>query len=34
VRVGGTVTYYRRVSTLPLNSYDRWVYGVSAEYVP
>jgi hypothetical protein len=34
VRVGGTVTYYRRVSTLPGNSYDRWVYGVSAEIVP
>ena len=34
VRVGGTVTYYRRVSTVPLNSYDRWVYGVSAEIVP
>ena len=34
VRVGGTVTYYRRVSTLPGNSYDRWVYGISAEIVP
>ncbi len=34
LRVGGTVTYYRRVSTLPGNSYDRWVYGVSAELVP
>ena len=34
VRVGGTVTYYRRVSTIPLNSYDQWVYGVSAEIVP
>ena len=34
VRVGGTVTYYRRVSTLPGNSYDRWVYGVSAAIVP
>ncbi len=34
VRVGGTVTYYRRVSTFPGNSYDRWVYGVSAEIVP
>jgi hypothetical protein len=34
VRVGGTVTYYRRVSTLPGNSYDQWVYGVSAEIVP
>jgi hypothetical protein len=34
VRIGGTVTYYRRVSTIPLNSYERWVYGVSAEIVP
>jgi hypothetical protein len=34
VRIGGTVTYYRRVSTIPGNSYDRWVYGVSAEVVP
>jgi hypothetical protein len=34
VRVGGTVTYYRRVSTIPGYSYDRWVYGVSAEIVP
>jgi len=34
VRVGGTVSYNRRVSTLPGNSYDRWVYGVSAEIVP
>ena len=34
VRVGGTVTYYRRVSTIPGNSYDRWVYGVSAAIVP
>ena len=34
VRVGGTVTYYRRVSTIPGNSYERWVYGVSAEIVP
>jgi hypothetical protein len=34
VRIGGTVTYYRRVSTIPANSYDRWVYGVSAEIVP
>jgi hypothetical protein len=33
-RVGATVAYYRRVSTIPLNSYDRWVYGVSAELVP
>jgi hypothetical protein len=33
-RIGGTVTYYRRVSTLPFNSYDRWLYGVSAEIVP
>jgi hypothetical protein len=34
VRVGGTATYYRRVSTIPGNSYDRWVYGISAEIVP
>jgi hypothetical protein len=34
VRVGGTATYYRRVSTIPGYSYDRWVYGVSAEIVP
>jgi len=34
VRVGGTVTYYRRLSTIPGNSYERWVYGVSAEIVP
>ncbi|HYN05048.1 MAG TPA: outer membrane beta-barrel protein [Vicinamibacteria bacterium] len=34
VRVGGTVTYYRRVSTIPGNSYDRWVYGISAAIVP
>ena len=34
VRVGGTVSYNRRVSTIPGNSYDRWVYGVSAEIVP
>ncbi len=34
VRIGGTVTYYRRVSTIPFNSYDRWVYGVSAAIVP
>ncbi len=34
IRVGGTVAYYRRVSTLPAYSYDRWVYGVSAEIVP
>ncbi len=34
IRVGGTVTYYRRVSTMPGYSYDRWVYGVSAEFVP
>ena len=34
VRIGGTVTYYRRVSTLPGTSYERWVYGVSAEVVP
>jgi len=34
IRVGGAVSYYRRVSTIPLNSYDRWVYGLSAEIVP
>jgi hypothetical protein len=34
VRIGGTVTWYRRVSTIPGNSYDRWVYGVSGEIVP
>ncbi len=34
VRIGGTVTYYRRLSTIPFNSYDRWIYGVSAEVVP
>jgi hypothetical protein len=34
VRIGGTATYYRRVSTIPGNSYERWVYGVSAEIVP
>ncbi len=34
VRVGGTVSYNRRVSTIPLNSYERWVYGISAEIVP
>lgn len=34
VRVGGTVSYNRRVSTIPLNSYDRWVYGISAEIAP
>jgi hypothetical protein len=34
LRVGGAVTYYRRVSTLPGNSYDRWLYGISAEFVP
>ncbi|HUL77613.1 MAG TPA: outer membrane beta-barrel protein [Vicinamibacteria bacterium] len=34
VRVGGQVTYYRRVSTIPLQSYDRWLYGLSAEVVP
>jgi hypothetical protein len=34
VRIGGSVTYYRRVSTIPGNSYDRWVYGVSGEIVP
>jgi len=34
VRVGGQVTYYRRVSTIPFQSYDRWLYGLSAEIVP
>jgi hypothetical protein len=34
VRVGGTVSYNRRVSTIPRNSFERWVYGVSAEIVP
>jgi hypothetical protein len=34
LRLGGTVTYYRRVSTLPGESYDRWVYGISGELVP
>jgi hypothetical protein len=33
-RIGGVVTYYRRVSTIPGQSYERWVYGVSAELVP
>jgi len=34
VRVGGTVSYNRRVSTIPRNSFERWVYGISAEIVP
>jgi hypothetical protein len=34
LRIGGTVSYNRRVSTIPLNSYDRWLYGISAEFVP
>jgi hypothetical protein len=34
IRVGGQVTYYRRLSTIPGNSYERWLYGVSAEIVP
>ncbi|HSD66842.1 MAG TPA: outer membrane beta-barrel protein [Vicinamibacteria bacterium] len=34
VRIGGSATYYRRVSTIPGYSYDRWVYGVSAEVNP
>ena len=34
LRVGGTVSYYRRVSTIPDTSYDRWLYGLSAEFVP
>jgi hypothetical protein len=33
-RLGGTATYYRRVSTIPGQSYERWVYGVSAELAP
>jgi len=34
MRIGAQVTYYRRVSTVPLQSYDRWLYGLSAEIVP
>jgi len=34
VRIGGVLTYVRRLSTLPGQSYDRWVYGVTAELVP
>ena len=34
LRVGGAATYYRRVSTWPGSSYDRWVFGVSAELAP
>jgi Putative beta-barrel porin 2 len=34
VLVGGTVSYERRVSTIPGNSYGRWVYGVSAQVFP
>jgi hypothetical protein len=33
-RAGGSATYYRRVSTIPGQSYERWVYGISAELVP
>lgn len=34
LRVGGTVSYFRRVSTISGASYDRWTYGLSAELVP
>ena len=34
IRIGAQVTYYRRLSTIPNNSYDRWLYGLSAEVVP
>jgi putative beta-barrel porin BBP2 len=34
VRIGGQVTYYRRLSTIPNDSYERWLYGLSAEIVP
>ena len=34
LRIGGTATYYRRVSTIPGESYERWVYGISAELAP
>jgi hypothetical protein len=34
LRAGATATYYRRVSTIPGQSYDRWVYGISAELLP
>jgi hypothetical protein len=30
-RIGGTATYQTRTSNLPGNSYDRWVYGVTAD---
>ena len=34
LRAGVSVTYYRRVSTIPGQSYDRWTYGLTAEIVP
>jgi hypothetical protein len=34
LRIGGVLTYFRRISLLPGQSYDRWTYGVSAELVP
>ncbi len=34
IRIGGQVTYYRRLSTIPNDSYERWIYGLSAEIVP
>ncbi len=33
-RAGVSATYYRRVGTIPGQSYDRWTYGVTAEIVP
>lgn len=32
--IGGTATFHTRTSTLPGNSYDRWVWGLSAEFAP
>jgi hypothetical protein len=34
MRIGAQVTYYRRLSTIPNESYERWLYGLSAEVVP
>jgi hypothetical protein len=34
LRVGVTMTRYRRTSSIPGLSYRRWVYGLSAEFVP
>jgi hypothetical protein len=34
LRIGVTCTYFRRVSTVPGQSYDRWLYGFSAELIP